>query len=85
MRLMFSSLSARQLRVLRNCGELIDPGWISLGSTYLPNTGALKTSSGFFHSIPSARETLSMEVQLGGNSLSSKSGELSLFTFDLMH
>lgn len=46
---MFSYLSARTLKVLKNCGELKVPGSISLGSTYLPKTGDLKISSGLFH------------------------------------
>jgi hypothetical protein len=47
--LMFYYLSARQLKVLKNCGELNLPGCISLGSTYLPKTGVLKTYYGVFH------------------------------------
>ena len=50
---MFYSRSARQLRVLINCGELSVPGEISLGSIYFPKTGDRYNYEGFFQMINS--------------------------------
>lgn len=58
---------------------------MSLGSTYFPKTGALKTSSGFLHSTPSSRDSVPIDVQFGGNSGSLKSGAFNFLTLPLMH
>lgn len=48
---MLAYISASELRVDRNCGELSFPGLMSLGSMYFPKTEDLAVSLCLFQSV----------------------------------